>query len=412
MQVKELKYTQLNSFCNPETLGFSTTEDLEPLEGIIGQERAVKAFDFGLQVKSKGYNIYMSGLGGVGKTTYARLSTEKLAKTERVPCDWCYVYNFTNPRSPLALKFEPGMGRHFRDDMNELIVIFESEIQKAFNSEDYEKQKGEITKTYDARRDEFMKNMSDIATDHGFTIRSTNTGIYFMPIVEGETINEEQYEKLSEEVKEQINKESDIVQDLVSSIMRDIKEDEKKCKKAIDDLDYKVGMFAIGHHINSVQEKYKNYERVIKHIEAVQEDVLENIDQFIPSEADEEDPMAGLLPMMLTKKTPEDVTTKYKVNLIVDNSETNGAPVVVDFNPTYYNLVGELEYDSEFGNLTTDFMKIKGGLFHKASGGYIILQAHDVLSNGQSWEAVRRVIKTKEISMDGLREHMGSVAAP
>ncbi|HCT65354.1 MAG TPA: ATP-dependent protease [Lachnospiraceae bacterium] len=412
MQTKELKYTQLNNFCNPKSLGFESTDEIEPLEGIIGQDRAVNAFNFGLKVKNKGYNIYMAGPSGVGKTTYAEQSTKKIAQTERVPYDWCYVYNFDNPRNPLALRFEPGIGRQFKDDMNELVVIFESEIQKAFNSEDYEKQKNEILKVYDDRRDELMKNMSDIATEHNFTIKSTNAGIYFMPIVNGESVNEEQYDKLSEDVKEKINKESDIVQDLAASIMRDIKDDEKECRKAIDDLDYKVGMFAIGHHVSSAQEKYKHYDRVMKYIEAVQEDVLENINQFAPAEPDDDDTMASLLPLMISKKAPEDVTLKYKVNLIIDNSKTNGAPVVIDFNPTYYNLMGELEYDNEFGNLTTDFMKIKAGLFHKANGGYLILQAHDVLSNVQSWEAIHRVVKTREISMESIREQMGGVLAP
>ncbi len=411
MRVNELKYTQLNSFCNPEDLGFNNTEEIEPLDGIIGQKRAVDAFDFGLHVKNKGYNIYMSGPAGVGKTTYARLRTTEIASKERVPYDWCYVYNFDNPRNPIALRFEPGVGRQFKDDMNELVVIFESEIQKAFNTEEYEHQKNEILKTYDEKRDEKMKVMSEAAKEHSFAVKNTNSGIYFMPIVEGEVISEEQYDNLSDGIKEKINKESDVMQEVAACIMRDIRESDRECRKAIEDLDYKIGMFAIGHHVSAVQEKYKDYDRVLKYIEAVQEDVLENIDQFTPAESDEEEAVSAILPM-LAKKQPEDITLKYKVNLITDNSKTEGAPVVIDFNPTYYNLIGELEYDSEFGNLTTDFMKIKAGLFHKANGGYLILQAHDVLSNPLSWEVIRRVVKTREISMDSIREQASGVVAP
>ena len=411
MQAKELRYDQLNNFCSESLFDFKTTDEIEGLDTIIGQKRAVEAFNFGLQVKNKGYNIYMAGPTGVGKTTYAKLSTQKQAKNEPVPYDWCYVYNFAEPRSPLALRFEPGMGRQFRDDMSELVEVFNVEIQKAFNSDNYENQKNEILKFYDDKRDQMMKRLSEIAGEHGFTIKSANGGMYFMPIVDGKPINEENYDALSEEVKETINRESDIVQEKAGAIMREIKDAEKELKKAVDDLDYKVGMFAIGHHVNSIQEKYKDYERVLKYIEAVQEDVLENIDQFIPSEGEEEENMAALLPL-LGKKTAEDVTLKYKVNLVVDNSETKGAPVVVDFNPTYFNLVGEIEYDNEFGNLTTDFMKIKAGLFHKANGGYLIVQAHDIFSNPFSWEAIRRVVKTREISIEGAKEQTGAVAAP
>lgn len=411
MQAKELRYDQLNNFCSAESFDFSTTDEIEALTTIIGQERAVKAFNFGLRVKNKGYNIYMAGPSGVGKTTYARLSTQKQASGEPVPYDWCYVYNFNDPRSPIALRFEPGMGRQFKDDMSELVEVFNVEIQKAFNSGDYETQKNEILKTYDDKRDILMKKLSEIAAEHGFTIKSTNSGMFFMPIVDGKAISEENYDSLSEDVKENINKESDLVQEQAAVIMRQIKDDEKELKKAVDDLDYKVGMFAIGHHVNSIQEKYKNYERVIKYIEAVQEDVLENISQFIPSETEEDENMAALMPL-LGKKTSEDITLKYKVNLLVDNSEGTGAPVIVDFNPTYFNLIGEIEYDSEFGNLTTDFMKIKAGLFHKANGGYLIVQAQDVLSNPFSWDAIRRVVKTKEIAIEAVREQTGAIAAP
>ncbi len=411
-QYGELMYTQLKNGCDPEQFSFQTTKEVEPLdEGVIGQDRAVKAFDFGLMVKIKGYNIFMSGPSGTGKTTYARNSTERLAATEPIPHDWCYVYNFQNPRSPLALSFAPGLGKQFRDDMCELVQLFKTEIQKAFRSEDYEKQKSEIMKSFDDRRDALMKIMSDMAKEQGFQVKSTNSGIYFMPVVDGKTINEEDYEALDENIKSGIDSASEVVQEKAATIMRDIRDLEKESKKCNDDLDYKVGMFAIGHHVSAVQEKYNEYDRAIQYINAVQEDVLENISEFVEEEEEQEESLSSLLPL-LSKKQTEDVTLKYKVNLIVDHSETKGAPVVVHFNPTYYNLVGEVEYDSEFGNLTTDFMKIKGGLFHKANGGYLIVQAQDILSSPQSWEAIRRVIKTKEISMDSIREQLGAVVAP
>ena len=411
-QVKELSFEQLKNSCPADSFSFQETSQIEGLqEGIIGQDRAVKAFDFGLMVKMKGYNIFMSGPSGTGKTTYAKLSANRIAATEPIPHDWCYVYNFQNPRTPLALRFSPGVGKQFRDDMSELVQIFKIEIQKAFRSEDYEKQKSEVMKSFDEQRDELMKTMSEMAKEHGFQVKSTNSGIYFMPVIEGKTINEEDYENLDDDIREKIDTASTLVQEKAGTIMRDIRNIEKECKKGNDDLDYKVGMFAIGHHVSTVQERYKDYPRVIEYIGSVQEDVLENIEEFIEDEEEPDEGMAALWPMF-SKKQTEDVTLKYKVNLIVDHSETKGAPVIVHFNPTYYNLAGEVEYDSEFGNLTTDFMKIKGGLFHKANGGYLIVQAQDILSNSQSWEAIRRVIKTNEISMDALREQLGAVVAP
>ncbi len=403
----ELDYTQLK----PEEFSFRTTQEIPPLEGIIGQERAVQALDFGLAVKMKGYNIYMSGPSGTGKTTYARASTEKLAATEPVPSDWCYVYNFQNPRCPLALRFEAGLGKQFKEDMEELVQLLKIELQKVFRADDYEKQKSELLHSFDEERGALMDDMSAMAGEYDFQVKTTNSGIYFMPLVEGKAVGEEEYDNLAEDVKADIEKKSQTVQEKAGSIMRDIRELDKASKKRVEQLDYKVGMFAIGHHIGAVQEKYQEYERVIAYINAMQEDVLENISQFFEEEEESDEALASLLPM-LSKKPAEDVTLKYKVNLIVDHSETKGAPVVVTFNPTYYNLVGEVEYDSEFGNLTTDFMKIKGGLFHKANGGYLIVQAQDILSAPQAWEALRRVIKTKEINMDSVREQLGAVVAP
>lgn len=410
-QIRELSYGELKNGCFPEEFSFKTTAELTPLEGIIGQDRAVKAFDFGLRVKIKGYNIYMAGPAGTGKTTLAKSSAQRQAAGEPVPKDWCYVYNFQNPRSPLALYFEAGLGRQFRDDMAELVQLLKVELQKAFRTDDYEKQKNELLRSFDEKRDALMEEMSKAAEAHDFQVKTANSGIYFMPVVEGKTIGEEEYDDLPEEVKNTIEKNSQIVQEKAGAIMRNIRELEKESKRCVDNLDYKVGMFAIGDHVSAVQEKYKAYEKVIAYLNAVREDVLENIDQFFDDEEDSDEGLASLLPM-LSKKQPEDVTLKYKVNLIVDHSDTEGAPVVTTFNPTYYNLVGEVEYDSEFGNLTTDFMKIKSGLFHKANGGYLIVQAQDILSAPQAWEALRRVIKTKEINMDAVREQLGAVVAP
>ena len=405
----ELNYTQLNNREDINKFSFKTTDDIEPFKGIIGQERAVKAFEFGLNVKMKGYNIYVSGPSGSGKTTYAKLSAKEKAKNEAVPYDWCYVYNFDDPRSPLSLRFEPGIGRQFRDDMNELVSFFKTELTKAFTSEDYDKEKSDLSRTYDDKRDELIKKLDSVASENSFALKTSNSGIIFQPIIDNVLITEENYDSLDEDVKNGINERLESMQDVVNSIMRDIKNIDKEYRQKMDDLDYKIGMFAIGHYVSALQEKYQYSERVIKYLESVQEDVLENIDQFSEQEPDEEDPVAALLPKLGGTKN-DDATLKYRVNLIVDNSKTEGAPVIVDYNPTYYNLVGEVEYDNEYGNLTTDFMKIKPGLMHRANGGYLIIQAQDLLSNVQAWEALRRIIKTKEITIENLRDQVGVIA--
>ncbi len=403
----ELKYYELNNRCDFEGFNFDSTDELEPINGIIGQERARKAMDIGLKIKADGYNIYMCGPSGLGKTTYAKMCAMEAAKNEPKAWDYCYVYNFDEPKRPLSLKFEAGRGKEFRDDMNELVEFFDSELVKVFSSADYEEQKSDILKKFDEKRNALVKEISDIAAKHGFAVKSSNGGMFFMPMLEGEELSEEKYEALSNEKKDEINSQSGELTSMAASVLREIQECDGECKKAIGDLDYKTGMFSVSYNINVLQEKYSDNEKAIKYIADVQEDLLDNISKFTPPQGDEEE-QAALIPV-LGRKTPEDILLRYKVNLVVDNSKTQGAPVVVDYNPTVANLCGEMEYDNEFGNFTTDFMKIKPGLFHKANGGYLILQARDIVSSYQAWDAIRRIMRTGEIKIDGFRDQLGTV---
>lgn len=403
---RELTYKELKKFINPSDLGFRTTEELEPLEGIIGQERVVNAMEFGLKIKMRGYNIYMSGPTGSGKTSYAKTCVSEVAKNEPVPNDWCYVYNYDNPSIPLALCFPVGIGKEFKDDLDELIEFLLVEIPKAFSAEDYEKEKTEIIRNYQIGRDDLVKNMKDRAQELGFGIKIVDSGIYFVPHIDGEAIEESEYESLDENVKQQILGVTDEIQEEVSQTMKELKDLEKNAKQKIEDLEYKIGLFAVGHYISCLKEKYKEFNKVIKYLEDVQEDILENIQEFLEHEDSEEEQVSSILPFVI-KKNIEDVIVKYRVNLFIDNTNTKGAPIIMDFNPTYSKLIGQIEYDNEFGNLTTDFTKIKPGLCHQANGGYLILQAMDVLSNTQSWEALKRVLKTKEVSIENLRELVG-----
>lgn len=397
----ELSYTSLKKVLTPEQLEEAcTTTDID----IIGQERAAEALGFGLNIKTTGYNIYVSGLPGTGKTTFAKHFAEKLAAAEGAPDDVCYIYNFENPKYPKALTFKAGSGKQFLEEMDEFIDTLCVEIPKTFSSQEYEKEKNKIVKVYQDKRDEVIKQMTEEAKENGFGVKMTNTGIYFLPIIEGETISEEEYDSLNEEQKEKISEISEVIQEKASDVMRIIKEFEKETKKEVEDKEYSLGLFTISRYLSPLQEKYVDNEQVSKYLCAVKEDILENLDDFMEEEYEEDESLQLMLPW-ITKKSKEESLSKYKVNLIVDNSEIMGAPVIVDFNPTYSNLIGEIEYDNEFGNFITDFTKIKAGLIHKANGGYLILQVTDVLSNPYCWDLLRRILKTGEILIEPAREY-------
>ncbi|AUG56602.1 ATP-binding protein [Acetivibrio saccincola] len=405
-RTKKVSYNKLKKECKPDFFKFEDTSKLTFSDDIIGQERAVKAMEFGLNIKSKGYNIFMCGMTGTGKTSYAQNIAKKMAKKSKTPDDWCYVYNFDDSNRPKAINLPAGLGKVFQKDMEEFVKVLKIEIAKAFDSEDYEREKAAIAKEYQAKKAELMEKLNKDAERQGFKVKTTNAGMYFLPVIEGKTITEEEYANLDEEVKHEINEKSNMIQMETLEIIRQIKNIEKEAEERVSEWENKIALFAVGIQINDLKEKYRDYKKVLDYLEKVQEDILKNLDKFRDEELTEEQQL--LLPWL--KTSDESHTDKYKVNLLVDNSELEGAPVVTDYNPTYYNILGKVEHENEFGTMITDFTMIKSGLFHQANGGYLILQAKDVLNNIQSWEALKRVLRTGEIAIENMKEQMGLIA--
>ncbi|MDE6181675.1 MAG: AAA family ATPase, partial [Eubacteriales bacterium] len=396
---KELKHTQLKKVCKESIL-----KDIDKFEytDAIGQEKAIEALKFGLSIKNKAYNIYVSGQSGSGRTTFSEKYTKQIAQNEKTPDDILYVYNFKEPKYPKLLKLKAGKGKEFKNDIDELIHLLSIEIPKTFSSKELEEEKEKIIKEHNEKKEKLIQEITEIAKQNDFGIKNSSSSIYFMPIIDGVTISEEEYEELEEEEKKQIDKRSEILQEDARKVMKSIKELEKEMKKQIDKIEYNLGLFTIGRHLDILQNKYIENKYVSEYLVCLKEDILENIENFIEEEIDEEEPIS-LIPL-ISKKNEEEILAKYKVNLIVDNSETKGAPVIVNYNPNYTNLIGEIEFENELGNFTTDYMKIKGGLLHKANGGYLILHIEDILKNYYVLESLFRILKTGELHIEPLKE--------
>lgn len=405
-RIKELSYDQCKWICDPSQFLFKSTAELDDIEGLIGQERAVKSMEFGLQVKIRGYNIYMAGPNGTGKTSYAKNYIKKIAEQEVVPDDWCYVFNFREPTKPKALRFSPGKGREFKEDVEQLVETLKEKLMNIFKAEDYEKEKEELVKGYKEKRDQLIQQLYRLAKQKDFEIKNTSTGIYFMPIVNGRAISQEEYDGLEITEKKEIDKRSDIVEEEAIDIIKKVRQIEEEAKKTLLTLEDQTALMAVELYFNSIQEKYKEHKKASSFLEEMKQEVLHHLDDFV--EEEEEEPIVSVIPL-ISKQSAEDPLLKYKVNLFIDHSEDQGAPMVLDFHPTYYNLIGCLEYDSEYGKMVTDFTKIKPGLLHKANEGYLILRIQDVLSNIQSWETLKRVLKTGEIVIENIREQLGLV---
>ncbi|KAA5808045.1 Lon protease family protein [Thermoanaerobacterium thermosaccharolyticum] len=399
--MRELSANELKKCIDPNLFNFETTETIKPLEGLIGQERAKESMEFGLKIKQKGYNIFITGLTGTGKSSFALNSVNKIAPLEKVPDDWVYVFNFDKPSQPIAINLKPGDGRQFQNDMRDFVEQLQREVPKAFNSKSYDLQKNEIVKKFQDRKNELIQELNELAKNFGFVLKETKTGIVSIPVIDGKQISNEEYEQLEDEKRKEIETKAVNFEEKALQIWKDIQNIDKETRDAIHELDNNVGLFAVGHLIDDLREKYGNYNSVMKYLDSVQKDILENLDNF-RSDDDEDNQFPFII-----KRNKKDFLKKYSVNLFVDNSRTNGAPVVVEYNPNYNNVLGSIEYESDFGVAITDFTKIKAGALHKANGGYLILQAKDILTYPYVWDALKRTLKTDKIAIENVTSSYG-----
>ncbi len=401
-RIKELAYTQLKKTCDPASLKFKTTKELEPFTGTIGQQRGIKAMEFGLNIDIKGYNLYLEGPTGIGKTIYARDKLMTVAKKKDTPDDWCYVYNFAEPNEPVAISLPAKMGKEFQADMKQFVENMKVEIKTAFNNQDYNAEKANAEKTIEEKKIKLIEKLNKDAAKQGFEIKNTASGIYFLPMVNGKTLSEEEFNALDEETRNDFERRSVDIQKQTIETMAKIKEIERKATEKMNSWQNNIALFAVSIQINELRNKYKKYPKIQTFLKNVQKDILANLNDFI-EEPQPQGPMG--------KVEPPKPWQKYQVNLFVDNSELEGAPVIIDSNTSFYNLFGKLEYENSFGTLKTDFTLIKPGLIHKANGGYIVLQVRDLLTNPVIWDSFKRVLRTKMIYVDTLRDYQMNTVA-
>jgi len=401
--LNELSPEKLRRECDPKLMRCETTEELLPLEGIIGQERAIKALKFGLDIKERGFNIYVAGYPGTGRTTAVKDFLEEIAKTKPVPHDWCYVNNFSNAYEPKAIKLPPGRGKNFQRDMTNLISEARRALPKVFESEDYAKKSEATIRTIDEERQKLFAELNRRAQKEGFVLQSTRIGLLIIPVVEGKPLSDQDFMALSPKMREEIQKRREKLEADLRSAMRQLRDLEGKINEELEKLNREVALYAIGHLVVDLREKYKEVPEVVNYIEDVQNHLLENLTQFMK---EPEAPPSVPLPFTWMRELP---FRKYEVNVIVDNSDLKGAPVVVELNPTYQNLFGRIEKEAQFGVLTTDFTMIRAGSLHKANGGYLVLPVEELLRNIFSWDGLKMALASEEITVEEAGERLGVI---
>ena len=399
----ELSYRDLKVTCNTNMFNFETTEELEPLYGGIGQERGIKALEFGINVDVQGYNLYIEGPIGVGRTIYTKNYLDKVAQKKRVPHDWCYIYNFDDPNEPIAVDLPAGQGKEFKESMDGFIKEIKKDIRKTFNADDFEKEKALIKQEFEEKRSVLMDKLSKDCLKYNFQVKSAQNGIYMMPIVDGEAIEEEEFNKLDDKIKEEYEEKSMIVQEEIMKVITQIKQIERQSDKKIEEWQANVALLTVNVHINFIKSKYKRNKTINKFLSDVKADVLKNIPRFL-----EDDTQTPSNPNQPSTKAP-DPCLNYRVNLFIDNSNREGAPVIMDTNYSYQNVFGKLEYENYFGSLKTDHTMLKAGLLQEANGGYIIFQAKDLLANPICYEALKKALRVKEISIENTVDQRSSM---
>ncbi|KYK37193.1 MAG: AAA family ATPase [Theionarchaea archaeon] len=385
---------------DPETMHCRTTEELSPLEGIIGQERAVRALKFGLDIKEHGFNIYVAGPPGTGKETAVKDFLEELAKKRPVPSDWCYVNNVETPYEPKAIELPPGKGKQFQEDIATLIAEVRRVLPETFQSEEYGAKREETIKKIEEERNELLSNLTKKAQEQGFILQTSPVGLLTIPVMDGNPLSDEEFMKLGPERKEEIQKKREELTKELRNTMRKLQGLQKKMNEAIKNLNQEVALYAIGHLIEGVKETYEQISDIIMYLEQVQNDIVENIEQFIQKPEKPSLP----IPAPWLEELP---FRKYEVNLITDNSELEGSPVIIEQNPTYQNLFGRIEKEAQFGVLTTDFTMIRGGSLHKANGGYLVLPVEELLRNMFSWDGLKRDLMNQRITIEEAAERLG-----
>jgi len=385
-------------------MGCETTEGLAPLKEIIGQERAVRALKFGIGIRDHGFNVYVAGWPGTGRTTAVKNFVEEIARVEPVPPDWCYVNNFANQYEPKAIQLPAGKGKEFQKDVKNLIENIRSALPKAFESEDYSRKREATLRSLEGQRKDLIDKLNAKAQQEGFVIQSTPIGLLLIPVIKGKPVSEDELLTLPQKMKDEIQEKRERLEEQMRTTMRQFLDMERRISEELRKLNRDVALYSIGHLVDDSVDKYKDSTEVTAYLKEVQNDILDNLAQFVKGE--EAQPQTPFqLPWM--REAP---FKKYEVNVVVDNSDLKGAPVIIEANPTYQNLIGRTEKEAQFGALITDFTMIRGGALHKANQGYLIVRVEELLRNPFSYEALKRSLRDKRIFIEEPEERYGFIS--
>lgn len=403
----EVPPSELCCRCDPAGLGFATTDELPDLQDVIGQPRALRALELGSEVAGTDYNIFVLGLPGSGRTTLSKEYLQRKAAGEPVPDDWCYVSNFDNPYTPKALRLPPGMGNQFRRDLLELLAYFQRQMPKAFESKEYVEARDRIISNVKRLQDEQFTLLQEYVSQYQFILVRTPAGVMLMPGLNGKALGPDEFEKLTPEQRKEYEQRASTLSEYVELALNKMRDLNQKSDQELKQLDQRTILFIVDPLIRALKTKYMEgplseqaRQVVWDHLEAVQTDLSANAPMFqpgLPADAPGPQPDARWM-------------QRYAVNVLIDNLSLNGAPVIIESQPTYHNLLGRIEHEVVMGATRTDFLMIRPGALHRANGGYLILPVRDLLINTYAWEGLKRVLRDGALRISELGSQLGLIS--
>ncbi|MGB2694341.1 MAG: ATP-binding protein [Dehalococcoidia bacterium] len=389
--------------CDPSQLGFETTAEVAPLDGTVGQERALRSIEFGLEIEADGYNLVVAGPAGTGRTSTLRAVVGRVAAERPPPPDWCYVYNFTDHRAPSVMSLPPGRGHAFARDMDAFVEASRREIPRHFESDAYAEKREELLRDIQTERDQAFAHVEEEARKRGFTLNITPMGVATVPLKEdGTPMSRDEFMEMPEDTRNALQAKGSDLPALISQATVQARRLDKEAAARVRDLDKMVGLLAITPLLDEPRQEYVDIPKAIEYLRQVQDDIAEHLDMFRATEQE-------AAPAAMMRPPAEEFFTRYRVNVIVSRDGEAGAPVVIEENPTYYNLFGRVDYRSMFGAVSTDHTMIKAGAVHRANGGYLILQATDLLTVPIIWETLKRTLRCREARIENLGEQFSAI---
>ncbi|HJX37190.1 MAG TPA: ATP-binding protein, partial [Anaerolineae bacterium] len=409
--VKALEAEKLYTPYDPSQMSFETTDELEDLKEILGQSRAVEAMRFGMGINQEGYNIFALGPAGTGKRAVVRQFFEERAASESVPPDWCYVYNFDDPHKPGVIRLPAGKGAEFRGDMQRTVEELHAALSAAFEGEEYQARRQEIAEGFRELQSKAFEGLQERAQGKGLTVLRTPSGLVFAPVREGEIVSPDEVRKLPEDERKRLESEVEDLQEDLQKILQQMPTWQREMQQKTNQLNREISSSAVSGLIDELRKKYSEFEQIVAHLDAVQKDVIENARDFLQAEQETPD-FLGALRDAISERFPggPPALRRYQVNLLVDHSQSQGAPVVYEDHPTYPNLVGRVEHMAQMGALLTDFNLIQPGALHRANGGYLILDARKVLLQPYAWEGLKRALESRQIKMESVGQMLSLIS--